>query len=282
MKGKKKSISTAAVEVKKEEEPLYKRYREWASGLPEDRTSQEEQSVRKKLNLEPKKEEEQEQTVEKMMDTYLEDAVLFLLFVYVFTLPELDFSPPDPNSHTPVQLRDKRLLQKAKASYEIIGPHLKKIGPQIHTRVLEQLKGCNQDIRAVHEELLTLKMQWCGTSVQRYVPQTPPLHDCITGKQLAADSGYVMLHPCKRAVSKEDYVYLSSLHVAYHFWDYVMRAFQEQEMREGKEEEMREDSSIYIIWNRWWGSTEKYMGATPFRQRILQLRAMFLAAAAAQ
>jgi hypothetical protein len=267
-KGKKNSISTAEV---KKEEPLYKRYREWASGLPEDRTSQEEKAVRKKLSLEP--------TVEKMMDTYLEDAVLFLLFVYVFTLPELDFSPPDPNIHTPVQLRDKGLLQKAKAAYEIIGSHLKNTGPRVHAHVLEQLKGCNEDIRAVHEELLTLKMQWCGTSVQRYVPQTPPLRDCITGKQLAADSGYVMLHPSKRAVSKEDYVYLSALHVAYHFQDYVMRAFQEQEMREAKKE--KEDTNIYSVWNRWWGTTDKYMGATPFRQRIIQLRAMFLAAAAA-
>lgn len=216
-----------------------------------------------------------------MLDDHLENAVLFLLFVYQFTLPKLDMSPPDPNKHTPIQMRDQRLLQDAKASYEVLGPHIGRVVKNaLIADMRTQLHGCHERIVALHEELET-EPQWRGTFVQRYVRQDPPLVDCITGKAVAVDSPYVLLEPSGRVVSREDHVYLSALHVAFHFWTYVMRAFQEEQ------QEIKDDEkSIYALWTRLWGktttgSTWKYMGATPFRQRIIQLRAMFLAAAAA-
>lgn len=258
----------------KQQQPLYKQYRDWDAGIPEDRTSQEEAAVKKKLGGgggEGK---------DPILDEHLENAVLFLLFVYKFTAPALDFSPPDPNKHTPVEMRDKRLLQKAKASFEVLGPHMDKAKAPVMSRVRQELKGCDERILSLHEEVEKEK-KWRGTFIHQYVPQDPPLTDAITGKQLAADSSYVLLEPSGRAVRREDHVYLNALHVLYHFWDYVMWAFQEAD-NDGSPQE----KSIYSLWNRLWGTgaaagsgdTWKYMGATPFRQRIIQLRAMFLAA----
>lgn len=256
------------------QQPLYKQYRDWDAGIPEDRTSQEEAAVKKKLGS-----SSSSSKGDPILDEHLENAVLFLLFVYKFTAPALDFSPPDPNKHTPVEMRDKRLLQKAKASFEVLGPHMDKAKAPVMNRVRQELKGCDERILSLHEEVEKEK-NWRGTFIQQYVPQDPPLMDAITGKQLAADSSYVFLEPSGRAVRREDHVYLNALHVTYHFWDYVMWAFQEADDNGGGAQE----KSIYSLWNRLWGTsasgsdTWKYMGATPFRQRIIQLRAMFLAA----
>lgn len=255
------------------QQPLYKQYRDWDAGIPEDRTSQEEAAVKKKLGGGAKG--------DPILDENLENAVLFLLFVYKFTAPALDFSPPDPNKHTPVEMRDKRLLQKAKAAFEVLGPHMDKAKAPLMSKVRKELRGCDERILSLHEEVEKEK-NWRGTFIQQYVPQDPPLIDAITGKQLAADSGYVLLEPSGRAVTREDHVYLNALHVVYHFWDYVMWAFQEADNDSNAQEK-----SIYSLWNRLWGAsaggdTWKYMGATPFRQRIIQLRAMFLAAVVKQ
>lgn len=290
------------------QQPLYKRYRDWdAHELPEDRTSQEEKAVVAKLgpskpapsklalgrvSLSPndasapattKKSPETKLAlqVSTLLDEHLENSILFLLFVYRFTLPKLDMTPPDANKHTPIQMRDQRLLQQAKASYQVLGPHIagRSFKAPLMAHVHAQLQGCHERIVALHTELET-EPHWHGTFVQRYVAQEPPLVDCITGKRVAVDSSYVLLHPSGRVVSRDDHVYLSALHVALHFWDYVMWAFQEHQDTSDAQEK-----SIYALWNRLWGATTgptwKYMGATPFRQRIIQLRVMFLAAAAA-
>lgn len=299
--------------MKQKQQPLYKRYRDWdAHELPEDRTSQEEKAVASKLapsklapqgrvslspndattkksppsppSLETKLAKQvstsQVSPSQVLLDEHLENSILFLLFVYRFTLPKLDMTPPDANKHTPIQMRDQRLLQQAKASYQVLGPHIagRSFKAPLMAHVHAQLQGCHERIVALHTELET-EPHWHGTFVQRYVAQEPPLVDCITGKRVAVDSSYVLLHPSGRIVSRDDHVYLSALHVALHFWDYVMWAFQEHDTD-------AQEKSIYALWNRLWGATTatttwKYMGATPFRQRIIQLRVMFLAAAAA-
>lgn len=278
------------------EEPLYKRYRDWDAG-PEDRTSHEEQVVRKKLSA-PSMIPIATTTSavappppptidwQSLLDQHLENSILFLLFVYNFTLPKLDLAPPDANKDTPIQMRDKRLLQQGKASYEILGPLIGHAKEPLAALVAQHLTGCHERIQTLHASLLTEK-RWSGQFVQRYVSQTPPLVDCITGKPIAVDSGYVLLLS-GLVVSRDDYVYLSALHVVYHFWDYVMWVFQEQEQRDQQQQQQQQpfdNKSIYSLWNRWWAPTTtdggnlwKYIGAPPLRQRIIQLRAMFLSA----
>lgn len=269
--------------MKKEQEPLYKRYRDWDAG-PEDRTSHEEAVVLKKIGsnksaslpvivaVAPPSSPPPPIDPAKEIEQHLENAILYLFFIYQFTFPVVkEMAPPDSNKDTPIQMRDKRLLQKAQDAYTVLGPLIgnKK---NLYDAVANHLKGAHSRVLALHEELKTEK-NWHGTFVQHYVIQTPPLHDCITNQPVAADSEYVLLSPSRLVVTREDHLFLSALHVAYHFWDYVMKAFQEQPDTEGP--------SIYSKWASLWGQTMptwKFMGATPFRQRIIQLRAMLLSA----
>jgi hypothetical protein len=254
-------------------EPLYKRYRDWDAGQ-DDRTSQEEAAAKKKLgHVVVAAAAASAPAFQELVDRHLENAVLYLLFVYMFTLPKLDRSPPDPSIDTPAVLRDKRLLQQGEAAYIILGPLIGNIKTPVINRVAVHTSGYHERIRQVHDDLITEKY-WCGTFVTSYTPQTPPLYHHITGEKLSAETPYVQLAPSGHIISRDDHIFLSALHVTYHFWDYIMAAFVEQSAQDKEK-----DTSIYAQWNRYWGTstpTWRYVGATLFRRRIIQLRAMLL------
>lgn len=264
-------------------EALNKRCREML-GSPEDRTSQEEAVARAKLGLAPR---QKAPPGHALLDKHLVGAVQFLAMRGLCAKATELGQTPDPDTDRPSVLRDKRAFVRAQGDFGVLAVLIKdQHSVALHAHAMRKLSGAPERVRRIHER--TLSAKYCkSTEIIHYVKPSgaPPARDLITGKQVAGEDACVMLQfdadePVY--VSRQVHMHLLALHVAHHFWDYVWAAIEEQCVR-GGEPDSETVGKFTERWQRWVGNPPagegafwKYMGATPFRQRLIQLRACLL------
>lgn len=268
-------------------EPLHKTYKSFDAG-PEDRTSQEEIVARAKLGMPPRttevvREGPKRDEVVQVLDKHLNGAVQFLVCLSQTSDTQLDgMGPPDPMHDTARMQRDKKLYLDAKGAYlELCSVLSLQVPMELWRRVERNLKGAHERVRALHQRLCVAK-QCRVIEMMSYEPTTPRLHYTISGAPIPSHEPYVELDCVDGQppayVTRDEHLHLAALHVAWHFVDYLWMAVEEQRVRAVMQGEERPDS-LYQLWVAWAGGAapaNKFMGATPMWQRIIQFREMLL------
>lgn len=254
-------------------------------GAPEDRTSQEEEVARAKLGLPARP---KVPVAHALLDKHLEGAVQFLAFrMLMGRNASWTPGPVDEDVDTPKVARDKRMYARAQADFVALSTFLKQTHcAQVEQWVARKLERAPTRIRRAHERAASAKS--CKvTEVLRYAAPGPGAGracDLITGRSLLAES------PCMVVqfdadeplyMTHETHLHIMALHVTHRLWEYVHAVIEEQWAR-AAEPDTEQLGQFYGRWQRWIGTPAgagafwKYMGATPFRQRLIQLRTCVL------
>lgn len=257
----------------KRNETLVERYGlSFGAGL-DDRTSEEERRVRARMGL-------QVQTPFSQLDTHLMGALQCMVYGYdaIETLGE-----PDPANDSPVELRDKQMLYKARSDFRAFQEHYGRLASAVWTHVntscirAPQIVELNAQLRSnptLHfEAVANYQMPPTGQRSVNVFTTQPLISGCsYTSMVFDATNMCVWM-------SHNEADHLLILHGLYHFWRYAEKVIDKQITLDSSKQLQSSSESFYRMWQRWIGNTAcSYSGATPFYKGILYLRRLLQSA----
>lgn len=252
----------------KRSETLVERYGLSFGAGHDDRTSEEERRVRARLGL-------HDQSPFAKLDAHLMGALQCMVYGYdaIDTLGE-----PDPVCDSPVELRDKQMLHKARADFRSFQEQYGRLASAVWNHINTACARAPQVVEL--NAHLRSSPVLCFEVVANYqMPPTGPRPvNVLTTDPLLSGYSYTALVLANNTcvwMSHNEADHLLLLHGLYHFWRYAEKLIDKQMTLDSAQQRQE---SFYVMWQRWVGnSAVAYASATPFYKGILYLRRLLQA-----